>query len=64
MNDTDTYDGELQMVREAPAAVNLANLQFMRWLIEQGRLEHLPAGPPSGPLAEPPAAAARLGDAA
>ena len=35
-----------------PKAVNIAQLRFLRWLIEQGRLEHLPAGPPSGELTD------------
>ena len=53
MNQTRSFDGELQMFREAPRPVNLAHLQFMRWLVEQGRLEHPPAGASSGDLADP-----------
>lgn len=37
-----------------PGAISrrdLAHLHFLRWLAEQGRLEHAPAGPPSGPFA-------------
>lgn len=45
------YDGDLEMFCEAPRAINVAHLRFLRWLIEQGRLEHLPAGPPSGAFA-------------
>ncbi len=52
MNSTKSYDGDLQMFAEAPAAVNLPRLRFLRWLAEQGRLEHSPAGPPSGSLVE------------
>ena len=55
MKDSRSYDGDLKMFREAPQPVNIERLRFLRWLIEQGRLEHLPAGPPSGPLAEPAA---------
>jgi hypothetical protein len=46
------YDGDLQMFRDAPQAVNLAHLRFQRWLIEQGWAEHGAAGPPAGELAE------------
>ena len=28
--------------------MDLAHLRFLRWLREQGRLEHAPAGPPIG----------------
>jgi hypothetical protein len=52
MNNTLQYDADLQMFREAPQPVNVAHLRFLRWLIEQGRLEHPPAGPPSGELAK------------
>jgi hypothetical protein len=48
------YDGDLQMFAETPPAVDLPRLRFLRWLVEQGRLEHLPAGPPSGALIETP----------
>ena len=54
MNSMKSYDGDLQMFAEAPAAVSLPRLRFLRWLVEQGRLEHLPAGPPSGSLVEIP----------
>jgi hypothetical protein len=52
VKDVKSFDGDLKMFRETPRPVNLERLQFLRWLIEQGRLEHLPAGPPSGPFAE------------
>ncbi len=45
------YDGDLQMFGEEPQEINVAHLRFLRWLVEQGRLEHPPAGPPSGELA-------------
>ena len=32
--------------------VDLARLRFLRWLIEQGRLEHPAYGPPAGEYAE------------
>jgi hypothetical protein len=50
------YDGDLEMFCEAPKAINVAHLRFLRWLIEHGRLEHLPAGPPSGVLVQADAA--------
>ena len=43
-----SYDPELQMFTDAPHVPNLACLRFWRWFVEQGRLEHPPAGPPSG----------------
>jgi hypothetical protein len=52
VKDVKSYDGDVQMFRETAKPVNLAHLRFLRWLIEQGRLEHLPAGPPSGPFVE------------
>ena len=53
---TPSYDGTLQMFREVPRTVDIAHLRFLRWLVEEGRLEHLPYGPPSGDLTEPPPA--------
>jgi hypothetical protein len=38
--------------------VNIAHLRFLRWLVEHGRLEHLPANPPAGELVEPTTAEA------
>ncbi len=46
------FDSELKMFREEAAPVDYARLRFMRWLIEHGRLDYPPAGPPSGPFAE------------
>ncbi len=61
--DTNGFDGDLQMFRDAPRLVNLAQLRFQRWLIEQGRSEHPPAGPPAGELAELPTVSASLAEA-
>jgi len=47
VNDTQSYDAELHMFR-TDSSVNLAHLQFLRWLSEQGRLEHAPVSLPSG----------------
>ena len=47
MKDPVSFDGTLQMFRDAPKPVNGAALRFLRWLAEQGRLEHPVAGPPS-----------------
>ena len=52
MKDVTGFDGDLQMFRERPKPVNLAHLRFLRWLIEQGRLDDLPAQPPGGELTE------------
>jgi hypothetical protein len=59
---TPSYDGTLQMFRELPRAVDMAHLRFLRWLVEAGRLEHPPYGPPSGELTEPPLAQDRFGE--
>lgn len=52
MKDLTSFDGTLQMFRDAPKPVSLAQLRFLRWLAEQGRLEHPVAGPPSGEFAD------------
>jgi hypothetical protein len=52
--DTRSFDTDLQMFRDPSPAVNLARLHFQRWLIDHGRSEHAPAGPPSGELADAP----------
>ena len=62
MNDTQSYDAELQMFR-SDSTVNLAHLQFLRWLSEQGRLEHTPVSLPSGRLARAVVDQLRLGNA-
>jgi len=64
MNDLQRYDGDLEMFREDPKPVDLARLRFLRWLAEQGRLEHPAAGPPSGELATAHGTEQRLADAA
>ena len=42
------YDPELQMFADEPRDLDLAHLRFLRWLGERDRLEHPPAGPPTG----------------
>jgi hypothetical protein len=39
------------MFVDPPRKPNLARLRFLRWLGEQGRLEHALAGPPCGVIA-------------
>ncbi|HEY7065097.1 MAG TPA: hypothetical protein VII06_26715 [Chloroflexota bacterium] len=51
MNNLQSYDGDLEMFREAPRSVDMARLRFLRWLADRGCLEHPAAGPPSGELA-------------
>lgn len=46
------YDPTLAMFREPPCLPNLERLRFLRWLVETRRLEHDPAGPPSGLYAQ------------
>jgi hypothetical protein len=46
------YDGELQMFREPVGEPDAAKLRFLRWLAEQGQLEHGPAGRPTGEYAD------------
>lgn len=45
------YDATLQMFVEPEREIDFAKLQFMRWLGEQGRLEHPIAGPSSDEIA-------------
>ncbi len=47
LRDVMGFDGDLQMFRETPQPVNWEHLQFLRWLIQQGRLAH-PACQPAG----------------
>ena len=42
------YDGDLQMFCDGVREPNRASLNFLRWLAEQGKLEHEVSGPPSG----------------
>ena len=44
------YDGDLQMFCDAVREPNREALIFLRWLAEQGKLEHEISGPPSGEL--------------
>ena len=46
------YDGNLQMFCEPVHEPDLAVLRFMRWLVEQGRLEHQIFGDSTGEYAE------------
>ena len=48
------YDSSLQMFVQSPRPIDMTRLTFMRWLAEQGRLEHHIAGPSSGPLVPTP----------
>ena len=56
MNALGTYDTELQMFVEPKRELDVEKLRFLRWLAEQGRLEHATAGasrsigPPAGEL--------------
>lgn len=45
------YDAVLHQFREPQKVVRLTHVKFMRWLADRGRLEHYPAGPPSGHVA-------------
>jgi hypothetical protein len=44
------YDGTLQMFIQTPREVDVRRLSFLRWLAENGKLEHGTAGPSSGPF--------------
>jgi hypothetical protein len=44
------YDSTLQMFVQEPRDLDPRRLAFLRWLGENGRLEHDIAGPSSGPL--------------
>ena len=44
------YDTALQMFVEEPREPDLRRLTFMRWLVENNRLEHGVVGPASGEL--------------
>ena len=48
------YDSTLQMFVQTPQPIDMSRLSFMRWLAEQGKLEHPMAGPSSGPLVNQP----------
>ena len=55
------YDTVLHQFREEQKVVRLPHAKFMRWLAEQGRLEHPAYGPPSGHVAALAADAERRG---
>jgi hypothetical protein len=44
------YDSALQMFVEEPRELDMNRLSFLRWLIENDRLEHGVIGPASGEL--------------
>jgi hypothetical protein len=44
------YDSALQMFVEEPREPDVNRLSFLRWLIENNRLEHEAVGPASGEL--------------
>ena len=44
------YDSALQMFVEEPREPDLRRLTFLRWLVENDRLEHPAIGQPSGEL--------------
>lgn len=46
------YDGDLQMFRVAAHEPSREALRFLRWMAEQGRLEHEVSGPASGEYAD------------
>jgi hypothetical protein len=48
MASIEQYDEQLQMYRLEPREPSMEKLQFLRWLIERGKLEHGPAGPSTG----------------
>ena len=52
------YDSALQMFVQTPQPIDMSRLTFLRWLAENGRLEHRIAGPSSGPLVNQPTAQA------
>jgi hypothetical protein len=52
MERIDRYDAELKMFREPTREPQLAMLRFLRWMAEQGQLEHQVFGRSSGECAE------------
>jgi hypothetical protein len=46
--DVTSFDSDLQMFRQTAKPVNVEHLQFLRWLIEHGRLDHPSTQPPDG----------------
>lgn len=51
------YDSALQMFVEETREPDLRRLTFLRWLVDNNRLEHRAAGPASGDLVAVAAAA-------
>jgi hypothetical protein len=54
--DVTGFDGDLQMFRQTARPVNVEHLEFLRWLIEHGRLDHSsiqPADSAADEAAEP-----------
>lgn len=45
------YDTDLQMFIDRERTLDVSRLRFLRWLAEQGKLEHAVAGRPDGELA-------------
>ena len=48
---THQFDSETQMFVDRPREADPGRLLFLRWLSEQGRLEHRPYGEPRGEYA-------------
>ena len=48
------FDSDLEMFVDEPRTAEYRHLVFYRWLAARGRLEHDPAGPPSGDCCEAP----------
>lgn len=46
------YDPDIQMFKETLPEPDLHRLKYLRWLGEQGRLEHPIAGLSSGPFSD------------
>jgi hypothetical protein len=55
------YDSVLQMFVEEPREPDLRRLTFLRWLVENDRLEHPVSGPASGELVAGPVEDAIVG---
>lgn len=45
------YDANLQMFVEEPREIDLRRVMFLRWLMDNGRLERSAVGPATGELA-------------
>ena len=51
MNSTRLYDKDLQMFCDTPREIDRSKLRFLRWMAEQGKLEHEIFGQSSGEFA-------------